>query len=594
MKILFHFVFTAILVLPAIAQTQADATITPEEKEEKLQQAAVTLLRETYGDVGNLRTLENRIGFTAELASMLWYSDQKAAAAMFGSAVSDFKQLLAYYDGQMNDLVRGEDDPRRYRGRSGPPGLTEPTQLERVERKVRNASGVRQQIALNIAEHEPDLAYNFFYDTLNSITNPVMREMISGMDSYFENRLLEQIARTNAAKATDLAKKRLEKDGLDHQSIAILRSIYEKDAEKGREFAAAMMKRMMAKDSAGESKAMQWSYYFGSLLTFAVETKESSVEKKRKPVLDDGDMRDLAEAIARRFLDLEDAYISDQDVSTIEKLLPGRAVQIRAKKKQIEDRSKAEQGEVTPEMKAAMEANEAALKRAKENSSKAEEEQKEQERLENEFRDGALKLDQKDLPQEERDKILARARDLLSKTPGREKQIMGLSMLAAQVRKAGDQRLASELMREAASLVTTDPRNYHDFMFTWILIAGYAEADPDRAFPLLEDSIMRANEVIASALRVAEFVDVTGELMENGEFLLGAFGGNMIRGLTSEVKIAEAPLRTLSQHDLERLKSIANRVERPEARVLAKILILRATIGKQDADGDVETTPDRK
>ena len=49
-------------------------------------------------------------------------------------------------------------------------------------------------------------------------------------------------------------------------------------------------------------------------------------------------------------------------------------------------------------------------------------------------------------------------------------------------------------------------------------------------------------------------------------------GASMLR----QMSIANVPLKKLAEFDLDRTRALADRFDRPEARVLAKILILRA------------------
>ena len=73
-------------------------------------------------------------------------------------------------------------------------------------------------------------------------------------------------------------------------------------------------------------------------------------------------------------------------------------------------------------------------------------------------------LGSKPLPKEERDKVVAQARKIISATPGKDKKIVALSLLAAQVAHAGDKDLADEIMRDAERLVNPQPKNYQDFL----------------------------------------------------------------------------------------------------------------------------------
>ena len=107
--------------------------------------------------------------------------------------------------------------------------------------------------------------------------------------------------------------------------------------------------------------------------------------------------------------------------------------------------------------------------------------------------------------------------------------VIGLGLLAAQVSKLGDKELATEIMREAEALVNPAPKNYQDFLLTWMLASGYANADPEKAFPLLEETIGRANETLGAFIKVGEFIDVAEEMVQDGEVQVGAFGGQMVR-----------------------------------------------------------------
>jgi len=80
------------------------------EADEKLQKDAVEFLRETASEVGRLRSIENRISFSSELASLMWFHDDKEAKAMYGQVVLDFKQLLMQFDAEMNSAANPSSD----------------------------------------------------------------------------------------------------------------------------------------------------------------------------------------------------------------------------------------------------------------------------------------------------------------------------------------------------------------------------------------------------------------------------------------------------------------------------------------------------
>ena len=553
----------------------------PTDDPAKLKKDAVAFLRETMADVNNLRTLENRISFSAELASLMWFHDEKEAKAMFIAASSDFKQLLVQFDQLANSLGDPEEG-ENYRGGM----FADITDRSRLYRRFQTAMQVRQQMAMSLAEHDAEVALNFYSESVQAITNPGFRKQMESRDEHFEVQLMTQIAKTNASKATQFAVKAIEK-GVKYQHLELLKKIYEKDPEKGAEFAAAIFNRFK-KD---ELKADDY-WVLSSFMTITGDALAGSKkEGGKKPLLSQSELRDVADVFAQSLLNNSDEESPSglQYVDVIEKYNPGRAVQIRAKFRGP--------GSGPNSGAAYTVANRAAnASRTGSNSNSGsnshQREQEEREKTEKQLQEDVAKLGNRELPKEEREKIISQARRILLQTPGKDKKIAGLSALAAQVRKMGDKELAAEIMRDAHNLISPLPKNYQDFLLTWMLVSGYAEADPEKAFPLLEDTIMRANDTVSAFIKVGEFIDIAGEIIDEGEVQVGAFGGQMIRGLTSELGMADATLRTLAKADFNKTKNLTSRFDRSEVRILAKMMILRAVLGEKKATEKPEVGPE--
>ncbi len=317
---------------------------------------------------------------------------------------------------------------------------------------------------------------------------------------------------------------------------------------------------------------------------------KSTKEGGKKALLTQAEARELADVFAQAILNNsgEDSSGGLQYAEIIEKYNPGRAAQIRAKLKERSGESRNSYGRAVNTV--AISSNSSS--NSSNSASRKEMEAEEREKAEKKLREDVEKLANKQLPKEEREKIVSQARKILLLTPGKDKKILGLSMLAAQVAKMGDKELAAEIMRDAQNLINPSPKNYQDFLLAWMLVSGYAEADPEKAFPLLEDTIMRANETLAAVVKVGEFIDVAGEMIDEGEVQVGAFGGSMIRGLTSELGMADATLRTLAKADFTKTKNLTSRFDRSEVRILAKMMILRAVLGEKKAAATSEDDPD--
>jgi hypothetical protein len=294
-------------------------------------------------------------------------------------------------------------------------------------------------------------------------------------------------------------------------------------------------------------------------------------------------MRELVEILAQAILSrtaAEGPSVAAY-VGTVQKYLPGRAAQIRAKFKLTRNSTASNTGMPFDEMEAIQTVAASNSNSNSMNAATARREAREKE--EKQLFDDTLGLTSKQLPKEEREKIIAQARKIIATTPGRDKKIPALSFLAAQVAKLGDKELAAEIMRDAERLVNPAPKNYQDFLLSWMLASGYAAADPEKAFPVLEDTIGRANETLAAFIKVGEFIDVAEEVIQDGELQVGAFGGQMVRGLTSELGMADSTIQVLAKADFAKTRALTNRFDRAEIRILAKMMVLRAVLSSKEA-----------
>ena len=544
-----------LILLFLSAQTIFSQTVEKEKKDEisaELKKEAVAFLRETGAEVGNLRTLENRISFSAEIASLMWFHDEKEARAMFQSVINDFRQLLVQYNTQL-----GTTDITPESGSIFSPDTSEKGQLSR---KFRKAISVRQQIAMTIAEHDPRVALEFFTDTAAAITNPAFRKQIESGDTYFETRLLNRIAAKDVDTALKYGRKALAK-GFNGELISLLKKIYDKDAEKGIAFGEDILQKLKSEDSTPDK-----FYYLSSLLSLGVSNlEEIKAKPDKKPLFKEQSLRELADLLAQAILKRGDAEGSDMTsyIANIERFAPARAAQIRQKfgVKNVKNDGGVKvvrngTGEIITEIATPIgKPDQDAQKQLVEDVAKL----------------GTLS-------KEEREKIVGSARKIIAAIKDPTQKLFALSALAAQVAVAGDKELASQIMDEARAFVNLSPKNYQDFMHTWLLAGGYAHVDAVKSFPLLEDAIFRLNDTIAAFAKVGEFIDVGGDIIEDGEIQVGSFGGSLTQELTRNLGQADTTIRRLAIADFARTRALTNKFDRLEARILAKMLVLRAVL----------------
>jgi hypothetical protein len=572
---LFRRLLPALLLLTFFQTAFAQQTepAKPNAVSDELRKEAVVFLRETGAEVGTLRSLENRISFASEMAGLMWFYDEKEAGAMYNAVITDFKQLLADYDVRMTamNLTPKESE---YRANLFGGNSDDKTQLTQ---KFFKAVGVRQQIAMSLAEHNPDLAFNFYYDTLSLISNPELRKMVEQRDASFESQLIRQIAAKDPAKAVEFGRRSIAK-GIGWTHVDLLRQIYEKDAAKGAEFAAEIVSKFKS-DKVSASNIYNVSAF---LETGAANSESVKKQSGKKPMFTEQNLRDLAEILAQNILDKKDAAeISPSYFVLIEKYAPNRMVQISAKfpnlvkpKPLTASVVPITPGRVATVKPAARVEVETIMTSDDENEDKTRKEQ--EETMKN-----VMKLSSKELPKEEREKIIAQARKIIGGMGNKSEKIMALSMLASQVAAAGDKELASEVMKDAQTLVNPEPKNFRDYLEMWFLVSAFANADPEKAFPILEDAIPRLNETLSAFIKVGEFIDVSGEMIDDGEVQVGAFGGSMMSGLTRELGVANLTVRQLAIADFTKTKNLTNKFDRTEVRILAKMLVLRAVLGDE-------------
>lgn len=567
-KLLINFLilFSLSLIVPA-QTTDADK----KEKEEKLKENAAAFLRETSNDILSLRTPENRIGFNAELANLMWFHDEKEARIMFNTVQNDFRQLLTTLDAQINSIKFDDENAPI----QNVPFMRGASQQAQIYRRFAKAMSVRQQIALTLSEHDALLAYAFYNDTASAITNPKFREQVAQQDSYFEMRLLQAVAEQDAAKGLEYGRKSLDK-GVNNNHLELLKKLYAKDADSGAAYGEDIVRKLK---SANGDEEINNLYLFSSVLEMGVENRNALKDKPtQKTMFSDQDLRDLAEITGRKLQDLEPEAISTFGgiIENIEKFSPNRAAQLRQKIKTApaNSNSNSNSGNVK---------SEAITNYYKKQQLEKEKQEKSIEELK--------AIGGNKLSDEQRAKAIAEAQIMIEAIDDPTVKITALSGLAAQIAKSGDIELARQFMKQAESFVSNTPKNYIDYLQLWLLASAYAQVDAEKSFPILETAVYNLNDTIAAFIKVGEFIDTNGEIMEDGEVQVSGFGGSGItRELLGGLGASQPTLRALAEADFARLRNLSNKFDRPEVRILAKMLILRAVFNEKKASTDTGLT----
>ncbi|MDQ3179846.1 MAG: hypothetical protein M3Q33_04930, partial [Acidobacteriota bacterium] len=394
------------------------------------------------------------------------------------------------------------------------------------------------------------------------------RKQMENGDIYFETRLLNEIAAKDVDTALQYGRKRLAK-GFNGELISLLKKIYEKDAEKGASFGEDLVQKLKSEDSTPDK-----FYYLSSLLGLGVSNlEEIKAKPDKKPMLKEQSLREIADLLAQAILKREDVEGSEMAnyISQIERFSPSRAAQLRQKFGVRSVKKGGLETEIEPPQ----------VKIEKENA-------------QGKLIEDVHNLGTRQLSKEEGEKIIGSARKIIAAIKEPTQKLFALSALASQVASAGDKELAVQIMDEARAFVNPQPKNYQDFMQTWLLAAAWAQVDAGKAFPILEDTIFRLNDTISAFVKVGEFMDVRGDIIEDGEVQIGSFGGSITRELTRGLGQSDAIIRPLAIADFARTKALTNKFDRQEVRILAKMLVLRSVLGDKKAKDESEISLELK
>jgi hypothetical protein len=566
-KIFLTLILTAFLVISVSSQGISERQATEKDSSAELKSNAVKMLKETASEIEGLRTVENKISFSTEMANLMWFHDEREARKMFENVIGNFTNLLSQYNAEISQIKTSGETMEIYEVRNLPAqgGIKNPYL------KLFEALSIRKQIALSIAEHDAELAFAFVNDTSKLITDKDFKSGAWGSDSDLEGEIINVMRVKNTDSALRIGKEKL-KDGLSYSLLNLAKKIYAEDAEKGRDFAADIISKIKT------DKSKTDSYVLINVLNFGKEDiKEVRKNPSKKSLFSESDLRDIAEILAQNLL--AEGELSEDTIETYVEILkpfsPSGAAQIKAKYQASKNKTEISGAKIgTQRVRGSFTIEETDQENLTPQQKAAAEKRKSQENLLKEL--GTL--DTKKLSVEERKKFTEKGRQIIATMTDPTQKIIALSLLAVLVKQLGDKQLASEMMSQANSLINPQPVNYMDYMHTWMLVGGFSEIDAEKAFPMLENMIYRLNDTISAFVKVGEFIDVSGSMIQNGEVQLGMFGGRLAKDFMKTLNNSDKVLLNLAQVDFNRAADLANKFERPEVQIMAKMLILRSIL----------------
>jgi hypothetical protein len=564
-----------VLMPPAVAQTLPSQTSKEEEEKARveLERKVLILLEEIVSDAQLLKLAENRAILQASAADLLWARDEKRARVFFRDAITGVGDALVN--------INRKDSSQIY-------SFWMLVQL-------------RHYLLRMVARRDPQLAV----DLLAATRPPAAEDATQGFNMPDQELLLEQSLAAEAAagdpkRALQMAEESLSK-GVSYGLLASLRKLQQKDAELAQRLLTSIIKKLQGENLARNHAA---SFVAQDLLRNALRPQESALGRSNasttvKPLsFDEQTKRDLAEVVTRAALSAQadsPALMSIQFMlPDLEKLVPERAEQLR--KRVAEARKK-----LDPEMQKWMEfepllssgTTEAILEAAAKApaglrtalySSAA------WKLFEAGDAERARQIISDNLSGQERDQSLAQidrrlvaraleqgkldeAKKLIGRVQSKQGRAAQIALLVIALAKKGERKMALELLEETKKLINPQPENQEEISTLLIVARAWAAVEPARAFELIEPVVDQANEMISAAALLDKFNSGQG-IFRKGEMVLHT--GVM----TASTMFAQygKELGALARADFGRTKGVADRFQRNEVRLMARLLIAQSVL----------------
>jgi hypothetical protein len=558
------------------AQSQPSHTPTDTEKARLEQEKkAMTVLDELLAEAQSLRLPENRAYVQVTAADLLWEKDEPRARSLFQEATSTLAQI-------MNSIE--SDDPNFY-GR-----VQAPNQL-------------RQQMIQIVARRDAQLALN-----LLRTTRPPKHyeEELQSFDAE-EMQLAGVIAQNDPKRALQIAEENLQK-GVTSDVLQTIHQLQSKDPEAATQLTGKVVQKLKQDEFLKDYSSMSTA---ASLLSLMQNDTQQNNEKKR-PLLSEQDKKAVIELLTTTALKTnlkgQQRDVSQHAMNTLQQLLPlvekYVPTQVQALRRQTTPAAQAND----PYREAYQEFNQLQQKGTLEQmldfAKNAAPELRNQFYLQAAWKavnqgnsDRARDIINTHLPAHQRRNMLENldttqmhnlanegkldeARRILSRIPSNERRAGFLLQMIDIVGTKADEKTKLQILEEARSLLGQRADNHAEFNAQINLIGRFVLYDPKRSFEMYDPLVTQLNSLIAAA----ETLDSIEQryAFSNGEMRLQLNGGGIVSSLLQQLS------ETLSQSaavDFDRARSIADRFDRSELRLLARLNMVRKILSEPGTDG---------
>jgi tetratricopeptide (TPR) repeat protein len=572
------------------------AQVSERERQEKETERRLQLERKTYALVDEIATSaaslklpENRSYVLAAAADLLWDRDQPRARNLFWDATTTLNL--------MNNLVRTDSS-----GQASKSAKLSAKEKEKIINDYMGFFGQRQELLQRIAGHDPQFALEVLRST-RQLAVEVPAEWTSQGFSLPDDQMLEQQIAAAAVvrdpqKALQLARESLAK-GFTLQLFQFLDKLNQQDAELATKFAGEIIDRLHGRNISMDAQAKQIAI---SLLMMSRSPAEDSASLSSfRLKLAKEQRRDLTEIITNTALtesadgnllfDLgslkpEIREFAPERLAPLERKLAAFSQTLNKSQKLQRDyedlfnngspeemlKFASNAGSEHPEM--SREAIELAVVRKRADSMR--------DFINTQITDESQRKNFIDtLDTLEVDFAIERAdaetlEKVLPRIRRQDERARALSEVAVALERRGQHDEALKLLDEAQTLIKIDFDSQTQTNALLALVGAYAVVEPTKAFAIIERTIDRANDDMSKLLLLDKLV--TTGVVKKGELRMRHLGNISID--YSVFKYGKS-VAALANADFDRTRAAADRFERNELRLMARLLLAQSLLRKQ-------------
>lgn len=592
-RLLCSLALIVLLLAPAIAQTPEDQSqLNQKEKEQKalemkkeLERKTFALLEEIISGAATLKLPENRALVQSSAADLLWTRDEKRARALFREALDNLREAT--------------------------PQMPAPMSHEKMA-AYRKFLHQRQEVLQIVARRDADYALELMRATRTQMSPPPQpgsRRLDE--ETRLEQALAIQIAANDPKRALAMAEDSLSK-GLSFELLNLLGQLNAKDKDLAKQLATDIISKLRSENLATNTEAAWLAVMF---LRMSVRSEEAgtfflanaSAGAKKPYTLDERQLRDLLEMVSTAALaeSSNDVLLTflHQLMPEIEKYLPERAAALRSRimastrKLEPQERIRIEydaliqRGTVDALLEAAMKAPEEARQMLYEQAAwkalyKDRDAGRARRIINDQIRDSSTRermlqdLDRVSLWQAMREEKMAEARQALSSLKNKEQRAGVLAQMAFLAATRKDKKLALQLLEEARPLLSLKPKTDTQLYTVLQVVRVYALVEPARAFEMIESLIDQANDLLSAASVLSGFFVPSG-VFRKGEMVLPPGYSNV----SVRFRQFGKELAALALLNFERTKAAADKLQRNEARIMARLFIAQGVLSEQLGSG---------